>query len=214
MVAIGLCLGWGFLLNGGLIMSMIYFFMDEKVYEERRYMFNPKGYWRRFLGRKHDLYQENESSERIEQFDKLYEIQYSSSALDNLSREVKTRSVKTSPLSIGNAIVGDDRSAIYRGTRFRSDHLIYLFAEHFTILPLQLCIAIGLVQVHTKLDAATFAAMKEVVDAVVVVAFVEIAVGLKSFLWGAGAVGKLHENDKRIGDPVNDSDSTEDSEST
>ena len=201
VVAIGLCLGWGFLLNGGLIMWVIYAFMDSKDYEQWRYMLNPKGYWQRFPDRKYTECQENELSERRKRLDKLFEIQYGSSALDNLSREVKKRSIETSLLSIGNAIVGDDRSAIYEDTEFRFFHLVLLFAEHFTILPLQLCIAIGLVQVHDKLDAATFAAMKEVVDAVVVVAFVEIAVGLKTFLWGAAAVGELHKNDKRIGDP-------------
>lgn len=76
----------------------------------------------------------------------------------------------------------EDRVRVYSIFNTRIVHMLFLFGEHFTILPLQLCVAIGLIQVHNKLDLETMKAMKEIVDAVVVVAFVEIAVGLKSFL--------------------------------
>ena len=93
--------------------------MSDKQYEKIRFMINPKGYWQRFPYREHeDVYELGQSSERRERFDKVYEIQYGSSALEKLSCEDRKRSMETSPLSIGNVIVGGDHFAIYRVTGF------------------------------------------------------------------------------------------------
>lgn len=76
-------------------------------------------------------------------------------------------------------------------------HKILLYLVHFAILLLQICVAVGLYQIHSILDQQTFLALKELVDAVIVVAFVEIAIGAKALISGLGDTsGVLHVNDK------------------
>lgn len=197
--AIMFCFVWGFILTGGLLIFVTFRAVDSKLYKLWYCMPNPKQFWM-----SHPHLQRSEfikpDKERIDDFEKLYQIQFGSRALKDLTDADIMRYLETTPLSVGNAVVGKDKSLVFDG-RTRLEHIVLLVAEHFTILPLQICVAIGLVQVYSKLDVETFAALKELVGAMVVVAMVEIAVGLKSFLWGFGGVGELHENDERIGDP-------------
>lgn len=44
--------------------------------------------------------------------------------------------------------------------------------------------------------------MKDLVDAVIIVALVELAVGFKAFLWGYSYVEVVHNNDRTIGEPL------------
>lgn len=191
------CFVWGFALTGGILLILCYYSFYFKLYEEWPYVLNPKNYWENYTSQKHPWFAETDI-EREKQFDALYEIQFGAKALENLTQAKKLRCLETTPLSMGNAVAGNDRSKIFHDST-RSNHLVFLFAEHFTILPIQICTAVGLVQLHSKLDMETLAALQELVDAVVVVAMVEIAVGMKTFLWGCGSLSELHENDFKIG---------------
>ena len=83
----------------------------------------------------------------------------------------------------------------------RFPYLIVLIVEHFTILPLQCCVVAAVAQLHSNLDIPAYAALKELVDAVIIVALVELAIGFNSFLWGFARVGELHPNDRTSSDP-------------
>lgn len=112
------------------------------------------------------------------------------------------------PIHFGNVIIGNDVSVCYfQGRRrklyicgkyfsYRVVRLCILLIGHLTILPFQLCVVSAVFLIHDKLDEGTFIAMKELVDAVIVLAAVELAVRLKSFLWGASYVDKIHSYDR------------------
>lgn len=60
------------------------------------------------------------------------------------------------------------------------------------------------VQLYNKLDESSFEAMKELMDAVIVVAVVEFAVGFKAFQWGSSCVEVVHNNDRPMVEPLDD----------
>ena len=189
---------WGILLSGSLLLVLIVLVVTGGMFNQWKGMFNPRNYWLQNPNKR--LYC-GSLPKQSDLYEKLYEIQHGPEALEKLTSEVQRRSMETSPISLGNAIIGDSRSMFYdEYARFAQMHIV--FAEHFTVAPLQFCVMIGLIQIHSKLDTETIIAMKQLVDAVVVLALVELGIGFKSFLWGSSRDGVLHENDKRIGDPL------------
>lgn len=199
MGAMVFCFCWGFILTGGLLVYFSYGFFQNKWHEQWVFMLKPHKYWERYPDRKfHHNTKTDETRE--ENFKNLYRVQFGASALQNVTQYRKTRCLETAPLSAGNAVVGREQAEVFHA-HSRFFHMLCLFSEHFTILPLQICVVIGLVQLYAKLDEETYAALKELVDAVIVVAMVEIAVGLKSLLWGCGGSFELHENDMKVSHP-------------
>ena len=134
----------------------------------------------------------------MELYEKLYEYRFDKKC--ELTEEEKKEGLKQAPLHVGNAIIRADKWFIFNDG-YSIFHLIVLFAEHFTILPLQCCIVAAVVQMHDKLDQPTFQALKELVDAVIVVALVELAIGFKAYLWGFGYVDEVHNNDRTSDEP-------------
>ncbi len=94
--------------------------------------------------------------------------------------------LKQAPLHVGNAIVGVDQERLRYGNMLHVSriHTTLLVLKNLIILPLQLCVVTAVAHLSGKFDAETFRALKEVVHVVIVLALVEIAVGLKNILWG------------------------------
>lgn len=196
--ALVVCIVWAFLVSGILLCVLSILVLKGKLYKQWAGMFNPRKYWLRNPDKR--LHCET-IPKQTELFETLYNIQYGPVALEQLTVDEQKRSMETSPISLGNVIIGDSRSMFY-DEYARFAQMIIIFAEHFTILPMQVCVLVGLVQIHTKMDAEAATTMKHSVDFVLALALVEFAIGFKSFLWGSTREGRLHENDKRIGDPL------------
>ena len=135
----------------------------------------------------------------MELHDCLFEYRFGKKC--DFVEEEKNECLQEAPLHVGNAIIRADKWRIL-GQEVREDHLRVLFAEHFTILPLQCCIVAAVVQMDNMLDQLTFDVLKELVDAVVVVALVELAVGFKAYSWGFAYVDEVHNNDRTRGEPL------------
>lgn len=95
------------------------------------------------------------------------------------------------PLHCGNAIVGKDRELIYEEDRGASRlHKIILIAEHLVVLPLLFVVVIMVARLHSTLDEVTFNAVKQLADGVIIISFLEIAIGIKNVLWSISGVSK------------------------
>lgn len=93
----------------------------------------------------------------------------------NLSKE---------PLRCGNSIVGTDRDEVENEDKGSSRlHKVMLIAEHAVILPLLIVVAVIISRLHEMLDRESFNVIRQLTDAVVIIAFFEIAIGLKNILW-------------------------------
>lgn len=129
----------------------------------------------------------------------LHNVQFSA----EISDEHAKYDANFAPTCIGNVIVGQGQEFLIK-RRFDSasyNSTFVLVVEHLTILQLQTCIVFALVQIHNKLDRDTLIAFKELVNAVLVVALIELAIGLESWLWGFGHLDKVHENDRAHYEP-------------
>lgn len=198
---LGTCIGFSFLLSS---LSLILICVIEKYAGKRSSLFLFKESWnpRKYYEKNPSMSFRNNwealpEDERLCEI--LFKIKYGRDS--EISEETKKRNLKTTPLHLGNAMIGRDNQEVHV-KEFSGLHVMVLLVEHFTILPLQICIVIAVVKLHDKLDTPTFKALKELAEAVVVVALVEIAVGFKSFLWGFAFVDELHNNDRAIGDPL------------
>lgn len=96
------------------------------------------------------------------------------------------------PLHCGNAIVGRDGELIYQEDPAASRlHKVIVLAEHVVVLPLLIVVVLIVSRLHNSLDKQTFKAIKGLTDAVVVIAFLEIAIGVKNVLWSvSGTLSK------------------------
>lgn len=98
------------------------------------------------------------------------------------------------PLHCGNAIVGKDKELIYEEDRGASRlHKIILIAEHLVVLPLLFVVVILVVRLHDTLDDATFNVLKQLADGVIIISFLEIAIGIKNVLWSISGVSKAEQ---------------------
>ena len=222
--ALGFCFAWGFLLvsvscTGLVFMELFYLIFtpgyarNETMFHILRRSFDPS----RWGGQNGWWVDPPHSTEDKDVYDMLYKLEYGnlygdadylkSSYLESMTEETKTSALIRSPPHLRNAIVGVFREQIYHhfGNASKADHFIIVFAEHFTILPLQICVAVGIYQMHDALDGATREALKELVDAVVVVAVVDIAVALKVVIWGFGHNEFVHNNDRPFGEEKRES---------
>ena len=201
-VALALFLGAVFMPSGMLLYGLIRRIVASFSYLRWQYILNPKEYWRRYpLENWYALERAYTEQNCDEEFEMLYKLQSGSNALENATAENMQRCFNTAPLSLGNAVaIRDYHSVIFNSTT-RALYVAFLFLEQWTIA-LFLIWAIGaLLGMHEKLDLETFAALKAFVDMVIVIALVEIAISFKKLLWGFGCHGRLHEHDRRVGDP-------------
>lgn len=119
-----------------------------------------------------------------------------------ISDEEKKRNLAIAPLHVGNAVVGPDREAVYDGFgegRFR--YLVVSFVAHCTVLPILICVLAATAQLHGNLDEPTFRALAELVNAVLILTLFELAVGLKTYLWGLGYQKGVHPYDRTADEP-------------
>lgn len=102
--------------------------------------------------------------------------------IDNLERQ---------PLHCGNAIVGTDRDLVYEEDRGTSRlHKIILLAEHVVALPLLVVVVVAISRLHGTLDCETFNVIRQLADNVIVIAFLEIAIGIKKVLWSISGTAR------------------------
>lgn len=96
------------------------------------------------------------------------------------------------PLHCGNAIMGTDRDMINKEDRAASRlHKVILLAEHLVVLPLLIVVVTVVSRLHGTFDVKTFKAVRQLTDAVIVIAFLEVAIGVKNVLWSvSGAMVK------------------------
>lgn len=103
----------------------------------------------------------------------------------------------SAPLHIRNAVFGLDEIEAYNEYLFSGfvnsnfDNSSFwrsylLLCEHFSLIPFQVAVMVAVSRLYDKVDDATFSALKEIVDVVIVIAFVDLAIGLKVLLWGSG----------------------------
>lgn len=110
--------------------------------------------------------------------------------------------LRTAPLRVGNAIVSSDKEDIFEESdASTSIHLLFRFAVHFIILPLESSFAVAAAQLHASLYEPAYSELKELFDAVLIVALVELAIGFKLFLWSCPHVGEIHAQDRTRGEP-------------
>lgn len=222
-VTMAFCVGWAILLQ----ILMFLFALSSEIYHCRRgfpnlfqeifYSFKPRRFKEReefrdsnseFI-KQYGMNRDPESSLSvlIEHYDQLKRVEFGESLA--IPEEEKMRNLMLVPLHIGNVVVGPDKERVARLHIFQglfdrdnhSYHILVLFIEHFTILPLQISVVAALVQLHNKLDESTFNSLKEIVDAVTVLSVVELAIGLKTCLWGYGTDIEVHNNDRTIDEP-------------
>ena len=226
--ALGFCFVWGFLLLSitciGLVFLELFYTIvqpswgtNETMFNVLRLSFDPSR-WAGANG--HWLVDPPHSTKDKDVYDMLYKLEYGnlygdddylkSSYLESMDEETKEDALLFSPPHIRNAIVGVFREQIYLHfwKASKADHFILKFSEHFTILPIQICVAVGIYQMHDALDGATREALKELVDAVVVLAVVDIAVALKVAIWGFGHNDFVHNNDRPFGEEKRESTRT------
>ncbi len=222
--ALGFCFAWGFLLvsvscTGLVFLELFYTIVkpnwgtNETMFNILRRSFNPS----RWRGNNGHWVDAPHSTKDKDVYDMLYKLEYGkpygdtdylkSSYLEAMDENTKREALLFAPPHVRNAIVGVFREQIYQhfGKAVKADHFTIVFAEHFTILPLQICVAVGIYQMHDALDAATRDALKELVDAVVVVAVVDIAVAFKVVIWGFGHHEFVHNNDRPFGEEKRES---------
>ena len=97
------------------------------------------------------------------------------------------------PLHNGNAIVGNDRELSEReDVSSKYIHKLVLIAEHVIALPLLIISCVIVSRIYNKLDKETFEVVSQLTDNIIIIAFFEIAIGLKNVLWGVGGTAK-HE---------------------
>lgn len=95
------------------------------------------------------------------------------------------------PLHCGNAIVGTDRDHVNDEDPASSRlHKVILVAEHLVIFPLLVVVAVLLSRLHDSLDCETFDVMRQLADAVIIIAFLEIAIGVKNVLWSISGTSR------------------------
>ena len=88
------------------------------------------------------------------------------------------------PLHCGNAIVGQDAEKCSAEDPAPSRlHKIILLAEHIVALPLLVVVVVIVSRLHTQLDEETFSALQQLADSVIILAFLEVAIGVKNVLW-------------------------------
>lgn len=107
------------------------------------------------------------------------------------------------PLHCGNAIVGSDGKFIKEEDRGASRlHKVILLAEHVVVLPLLIVVVVIISRLHNSLDENTFEVLRQLTDAVIIIAFLEIAIGVKTVLWSFSGVAQkeraVPSNDHRI----------------
>ncbi|PXF39953.1 hypothetical protein BWQ96_10337 [Gracilariopsis chorda] len=99
--------------------------------------------------------------------------------------------LERTPLHVGNAIVGNDRK--YCKEEDRKAHRlqrVVMLAEHVVVLPLLIVLIVIIARNHDNLDKLHFDAIRQLADATVILAFVEVAIGLKNLIWGISGTGK------------------------
>eukprot|EP00177_Eucheuma_denticulatum_P000792 GFKZ01001437.1.p1 GENE.GFKZ01001437.1~~GFKZ01001437.1.p1 ORF type:complete len:413 (+),score=37.08 GFKZ01001437.1:257-1495(+) len=95
------------------------------------------------------------------------------------------------PLHCGNAIVGTDRDHVNDEDRASSRlHKVILVAEHLVVFPLLVVVVVLLSRLHDSLDCETFEVMRQLADAVTILAFLEIAIGVKNVLWSISGTSR------------------------
>ncbi|CDF32214.1 unnamed protein product [Chondrus crispus] len=95
------------------------------------------------------------------------------------------------PLHCGNAIVGKDQERLNQERRSTSGlHMIILIAEHLVVLPLLFVVVFAVGRLHDTLDCSNFTALKQLADGVIIISFLEVAIGIKNILWSTRGVAK------------------------
>lgn len=105
------------------------------------------------------------------------------------------------PLHVGNTIVGRDQQYIDEEEKGAGRlHILLLVAEHLIVLPLLIVLVVLVARVNDGLDQKTFEVLRQFTDSVIVIAFLEIAIGVKNLIWSTS--GTLQK--ERV--PFSDSD--------
>lgn len=101
------------------------------------------------------------------------------------------RLLEQKPLHCGNAIVGHDRAFSDREDTGASRlHKVVLIAEHLVVLPLLIVVVVIVSRMHEDLDKQTFDALRQLTDGVIILAFLEIAIGIKNLLWSISGTSR------------------------
>lgn len=199
--AIAFCIAWGLVLSCSLLLLMLYMEISnykKSIFRKMKWAVNPTAYFKNHP--KRNAMDRVPTPELVEKMRHLLYIEYGE-AWAHTDDHI-TNLLRHAPLHVGNAIVSSDKEIVFsEDDDFRFGHLLFLFVEHFTILPLLCCIVAAVAQLHASLDEQAFVALKELVDAVIIVALVELAIGFKYFLWGCGHVGEIHSRDRTGSDP-------------
>lgn len=95
------------------------------------------------------------------------------------------------PLHCGNAIVGQDVDLCHKEDAAPSRlHKIILLAEHVVALPLLIVAVVIVSRLHDSLDEETFDALQQLADSVIILAFLEVSIGIKNVLWSVSGTSQ------------------------
>ncbi len=207
--SIAFCIGWGLLLTiGGASYLILNLLLDgiqgNTLVQMIRHIFRPNGWLQAADGRSvmiradgKDRSNSTPTPDEIkkESFKILMRLRHvaDKGKLKDLQEETILQYLRQAPLHVGNAVVGADQERV-RVSNAGFTHTALLVLENLTIFPLQICIVTAVARLSGKLDTETFRSLKEIADVVIVLALVEIAVGLKNILWGVGGES-LHKFD-------------------
>ncbi len=100
--------------------------------------------------------------------------------------ESKRDFLERAPLHVGNAIVGDDQKNALREESSSAEtlHVIILVSEHLTVLPLLFTVLAAVINLKDGIDSGGLNVLEQLTDAVIVLAFIEVAIGIKNVVWG------------------------------
>jgi len=127
----------------------------------------------------------------------LHEVRRGEDQGITVSRESQVENLSRAPLHVGNAVIGPDLSTVLFLRRGISQNLLLLliFMYHLTIFPILISVTIATVRVYKNLNVDTLKALNEFVDAVIVLALVEVGIGLKTFIWAISHTDRVHSAD-------------------
>lgn len=88
------------------------------------------------------------------------------------------------PLHCGNAIVGHDKAVTDKEDRSAARlHNVMLLSEHAVVLPLLIIVVVIVARLHERLNEPTFNAIRQLADSAIILAFLELAIGIKNVAW-------------------------------
>lgn len=94
------------------------------------------------------------------------------------------KQLRKQPLHCGNAIVGHDKVKGDTEDRIASRlHKVVLLAEHLVGLPLLVVVICIIFQLRNSFNEVTFEVIRQIGDSVVIIALLEVAIGIKNLIW-------------------------------